>query len=286
MNLALGTAQFGLDYGVSNTQGKVYSEEVNKILTLAKQHKISTLDTAPSYGDCEEVLGKSELTSQFNIVSKIPALKENEVNIEPYVESSLQYLKVDKLSAVLFHHVDDVINSTHAKKRFDSLLKLKEQGKVTKVGVSVYSPKQLEFCIKHYSIDIVQLPLNIMDQRFINSGWLNELADKNIEIHCRSIFLQGLLLMPQEQLPTYFTPFKESFKYFADTAKQLKVSPLSLALAIGHQYNAISKVLVGCCSTKQLTEIIDANIKAAEIKEDLSSFACENEQLIIPSNWN
>jgi len=286
MKLALGTAQFGLDYGISNTQGKVCPNEVNKILTLANQENIDTLDTAPAYGDSERILGETHLTKQFNIISKIPALKSNDTGIEQYIDTSLLQLKTNKLDAVLFHHVDDIISSPLAKNRLAALIKQKEQDKIAKIGISVYKPEQLEFCIKHYPIDIVQLPLNCIDQRFINTNWLNKLADKKIEIHCRSIFLQGLLLMEPGSLPSYFSPFKHYFQRFSDTAKQLKVSKLSLALAIGNQHNGIEKIVVGCCNVKQLSEIISAYTVAKEINEDLSSLACENEGLIIPSNWH
>jgi len=286
MKLALGTAQFGLDYGVSNTQGQVCPSEVNTILTLAKQENINMLDTASAYGDSENVLGKTGLAKQFNVISKIPPLNDNDIDVEQYVKISLQQLNIEKLAAVLFHHVDDIISSPFAQERFNALIKIKEQEKATKIGISVYTPEQLEFCIKHYPIDIVQLPMNCIDQRFINTKWLNKLADKNIEIHCRSIFLQGLLLMEPESLPSYFTPFKNYFQRFSDTAEQLKVSQLSLALAIGTQHKSIEKIVVGCCSAKQLSEIIRAYTTAKEINEDLSSLVCENENLIIPSNWH
>jgi len=286
MKLALGTVQFGLDYGISNTQGQVCSEEVKRILAFAKQHNITTLDTASAYGNSEEVLGKTGLSNQFDIVSKIPALNSAETDMAQYVKTSLQQLNVESLASVLFHHVDDIIASPYAQSRFDALVNLKEQGVINKIGVSVYTTEQLDFCLKHYPIDIVQLPLSCMDQRFVSSHWLDKLADKKVETHCRSIFLQGLLLMKPEELPSYFTPFKKYFQHFSDTAKQLKISTLSLALAIGSQHDSIDKVVVGCCNVKQLSEIISAYTAAQKINEDLSSLACENRDLIIPSNWH
>jgi len=286
MKLALGTVQFGLDYGVSNTQGQVCPEEVNKILTIAKQQNISTLDTAPAYGNSEKILGKTGLAHQFNIVSKIPTLNDNDIDVEQYVKTSLQQLNIEKLAAALFHHVDDIISSPHAKNRFNALVKLKEQGKINKIGISVYTPEQLAFCVENYPIDIVQLPLNCLDQRFIDANWINELSDKKIDIHCRSIFLQGLLLMNIDSLPSYFTPYKKYFQRFLDTAKQLKVSTLSLALAIGHQHNGIDKMVFGCCNVEQLLEVISAYAVAKKINEDLSSLACKDKRLIIPSNWH
>ena len=285
MKLALGTAQFGLDYGVSNSQGQVCPNEVVNILTLAKQANIDTLDTAPAYGNSEKVLGETGLANEFKIITKIPALNDNEINIKDYVSTSLVQLKVENLNAVLFHQVNDIIAKPLAQQRFNALLKLKEQGIINNIGISVYTPEQLEFCIKHYPIDLVQLPLNCFDQRFIQTNWLKKLFDSGIEIHCRSVFLQGLLLMKPEQLPLYFAPFKNVFQRFSDSAKQLNVTTLCLALAIGHQYNNIGKMVVGCCNIKQLSEIISAYNLAKDINEDLSALSCENENLIIPSNW-
>jgi aryl-alcohol dehydrogenase-like predicted oxidoreductase len=286
MKLALGTAQFGLDYGVSNATGQVCLTEVSHILALAKKHNINTLDTAPAYGSSELVLGKTNLSKTFDLISKIPALGDDDIDITYHIDKSLEKLRLTKLDAVLFHHVEDIISSTLSSQRFAALSEQKEQGKTSKIGVSLYTPAQLEFCCANYPIDIVQLPLNCLDQRFINTNWLAELADRGIEVHCRSLFLQGLLLMEPTQLPLYFSPFKKYLLHFFDTAKQLRISPLTLALAIGHQHTSITKMVVGCCNTKQLLEIIAAYITAKEIDDDLSSLSCTDERLIMPSNWH
>ncbi|MGB0936178.1 MAG: aldo/keto reductase [Colwellia sp.] len=285
MRLGLGTVQFGLDYGVTNQTGQVALEEIRDLLILAKNNQITVLDTAPAYGDAEENLGKLSLTQGMHLVTKIPKLAENEINIESYINKSLFNLKVNQLDAILFHQVEDIISAPFAELRFESLLKQKQLGRVSKVGVSVYQPEQLDFCLKHYPIDIVQLPLNVLDQRFIQGGWLNKLADKGVEVHCRSIFLQGLLLMDLKEIPDYFLPFKSYFERFIDTAKQLQVSVVSLALAVALQCKEVSRVLVGCCNTKQLQEIIKAYLVAVKLNDDLSHLACQDEQLLLPMNW-
>ena len=285
MKLALGTAQFGLDYGISNTQGQVCPAEVNKILNIAQQHNINTLDTAPAYGNSELVIGKSNIANQFKIISKIPALKNNEINIERYIKNSLSMLKTNKLDAVLFHHVSDIISHPLAIDRFNTLLKLKEKEVITKVGISVYTPEQLKYCVEHYQIDIVQLPLNCLDQRFIQAGWLDKLASKGIEVHCRSLFLQGLLLMAPSNRNNYFSPFSEPLNAFINAAKKFGISPLTLALAIACQQESINKIVLGCCNNNELKDIIHAYKVAINFKEDLSFLACSNEKLLIASNW-
>lgn len=286
MRLALGTVQFGLNYGISNTQGQVCIKEIDNILETAKKYRIHVLDTATSYGESETLLGKKKLSHHFNFISKIPALKQNDINIEQYVEASLSKLQISQLEAVLFHHVDDIISSPFSSKRFSALSELKSRDKVNKIGVSVYTPEQLEYCFEHYKIDIVQLPLSCLDQRFIQTGWLDKLANADIEVHCRSLFLQGLLLMSPHQLNSYFLPYSHFLKSFANTAKNFDVSPLTLALAVGCQQQAIDKMVVGCCNVDQLKEIISAYQMACHLKEDLSFLACNDENLIMPNNWN
>jgi len=294
MKLALGTVQFGLDYGVSNNHGQVNSSEITAILKLAQSVGIDTLDTASVYGNSEQILGEQlstfgdnteKLNSSFKIVSKIPALKNDEIKINHYLDQSLDHLKQNQLEVVLFHQVNDLIDSPFNQQRFDNLMSEKKQGKINKVGISVYKPEQLNYCVNHYKIDLVQLPLNCLDQRFIQTQWLEKLTKAKIEVHCRSLFLQGLLLMDISKLANYFKPYKPYLMKFYNMTKQLNVSPLALSLAIGCKNTAISKMVVGCCNTTQLEEIVEAYEVALTIDANLSLLACNDEQLLIPSNW-
>ncbi len=287
MKLALGTVQFGCDYGVSNAQGQVSSQEVNNILSLAAEVGITTLDTASVYGNSEQALGQSQLASQFNIVSKIPSLKnaDGQDKIKQFIEKSLTQLKITQLDAVLFHQVGDLINSPLAQTRIDTLIQQKKSGYIKKIGVSVYTPTQLEYCLNNFNIDIVQLPLNALDQRFIATGLLEKLAAQGIEVHCRSVFLQGLLLMDIKELAPYFLPYLAPLKKFAQMTKKLTISPLVLSLVIACQQKHINKIVIGCCNVQQLQEIIDAYRIAQTITDDLTSLAYDDEQLLLPYNW-
>jgi len=287
IKLALGTVQFGCDYGVSNDQGQVSAQEINNILSLAAEVGITTLDTASIYGNSEQALGQSKLASQFNIVSKIPSLEsaESSDKIKQIIEKSLTQLKITQLDAVLFHQVDDLIHTPLAQARLDTLIEQKKSGSIKKLGVSVYTPTQLKYCLNNFNIDIVQLPLNALDQRFIATGLLEKLAARGIEVHCRSVFLQGLLLMDIKELAPYFLPYLAPLKKFAKMAQTLTISPLALSLAIACQQKHINKIIVGCCNEQQLQEIIDAYRIAKTITDDLTSLAYHDEQLILPYNW-
>lgn len=294
MKLALGTAQFGLDYGISNNQGQVSHSQVKDILEQASALGINTLDCAGSYGNSEKVLGELPESSHFNIISKIPALTNNETSIIKYLQRSLMHLQRDKIDVLLFHHADNLI--THPKKQqlFAQLQTLKSQNVVKKIGVSVYSPEQLQAVADNFSIEVAQVPINVFDQRFISKKTIKLCQEKQIKLHARSLFLQGLLFIEQEQLASYFTPFKGKFNAFNQLAKHLNCSKLSLALAIvtrdsfPHD-NVIEQLVVGVCNVEQLTEIVDAYSQATTLnisKNELLTLADSRVGFINPSMWS
>ena len=203
MRLALGTVQFGLDYGIANAAGQVAPEEVARILTLAQQLGIDTLDTAINYGHSESVLGQCGI-SPWQVVTKLPALPDGALDVAEWAHShmrqSLARLGVVKVHAVLLHKPQDLLG-----KNGDALLKalqdIKLQGHAAKTGISVYSPEELECFYALHHFDLVQAPFSILDQRLLVSGWLTKLHDMGVEVHTRSAFLQGLLLMRPSQRP-------------------------------------------------------------------------------------
>lgn len=288
MKIALGTVQFGLDYGISNSQGKIAIAEVNNILTAAKNHGITTLDTAAAYGNSENILGQLQAGNNFALVTKIPTLANQSLSISNIVENSLARLKTKELQALMFHNANDLLGPlghqyySHAKA-------LKAQNKIKKLGVSVYSHKQLTDIMASYKIDIVQFPLSCLDQRFIQPSLQQQLISSNIEVHVRSLFLQGLLLMPFKALPQYFHPYKHVLIRFNALCEQLNCQPLTLALSIIHDNPFIDKAVIGCCSVQQLDQIVEHYQLAKQLdvghKELVAELAYSDEALINPSNW-
>jgi aryl-alcohol dehydrogenase-like predicted oxidoreductase len=294
MKLALGTAQFGLDYGISNSQGQVPYSQVKDILEHASALGINTLDCAGSYGNSEKVLGELPESGHFNIISKIPALTNNETSINKYLQRSLMHLQRDEIDVLLFHQADNLITHPKKKQLFKQLQILKSQNVVKKIGVSVYSPEQLQTVADNFSIEVAQVPINIFDQRFISKDIINLCQEKQIKLHARSLFLQGLLFIEQERLVSYFTPFKDKLKAFGQLAKHLNCSTLSLALAIVTQEsfshnNVIEQLVVGVCNVEQLTEIVDAYSQATTLnisKNELLILADSRVGFINPSMWS
>ena len=258
--LALGTVQFGMNYGISNIRGQVPAVEIEKILLFCKEHNINTLDTAQGYGDSEAVLGQHDLSS-FNIVTKLMGNAE--------LEKSLAKLNISSVYALMFHREDE-INDTIWQKFED----WKRQKLVHKIGVSVYSPEKLLQIIQSYSIDIVQLPLNILDQRFI--PLLPKLKQKKIEVHTRSVFLQGLLLM--NEYPKYFDSVKP-------VLQKIPEPKLLYALHFALSLPQTDKTVVGVTCLKDLEEIYKAAVSPCP-SIDHSAFSVEDEKIINPSLWS
>ena len=286
MNLAIGTAQFGLDYGISNFSGKVKLDEVKKIIRFAKISGIDTIDTARDYGDSEESIGKCDISS-FKVVTKIGTLKGHESNIynwsEQEVKSSLEKLGIEKMHGILLHRPLELL-SKNGDELFKSISKIKRDKLVEKIGVSVYSIDDLINIVDKFEIDIVQLPINIINQEIINSGFLKVLKRKNIEIHARSCFLQGLLLIDYNEIPLKFKKWSNIFLDWHHWLKKNNINAVQGCLSFINSIDGIDRVIVGIENVTQLKELISySNNKDIKNFPDLLS---NDINLIDPSNWS
>ncbi|MFT6053187.1 MAG: aryl-alcohol dehydrogenase-like predicted oxidoreductase [Parvicella sp.] len=268
--IALGTAQFGLDYGISNHVGQTAEQEVVKLLNLAHRHKISLLDTAQAYGNSEEVIGRNH-QERFDLVTKINP-NPSQSSAKMLVEESLNRLRVSSLYGVLFHSADSAFTNLKA---YEELLRLKSAGSIKKVGFSVYKPEELERLIETFSMpDLVQVPFSFLDRRF--EALLIKLHDKGVEIHSRSTFLQGLLFMNPDDL----SPFFKSVKEYLKLIKKELPCPEGLAgflLSYVASRPFIDKVVLGVNNVDQLSKNISSlpssfkplDLIVPEIQEDI-----------------
>lgn len=278
MRLALGTVQFGLAYGISNRAGEVADDELDAILALARQLGMDTLDTAQAYGNAESRLG-SRPTADFRLVNKLaPGIRPPEVNA--CVQSSLQRLGRTRLDGLLLHRSQDASPAL-----FEALATLQQEGKVGKTGVSVYSPEELALWLEQgYPLELVQLPANLLDQRFLRSGWLDRLQDLGCEIHVRSLFLQGLLLMQPDLRPDHFDAFSEQLTRL--DGWQPHRSPLHKALSLIPALPQVSRFVVGVCHTHELAAIASAYAHLHPCHDnELAAIACDEPALINPALW-
>ena len=286
--IALGTVQFGIDYGVSSISGKVKPKEVGSILNYAHSQNIDLLDTASAYGNSEQVLGESNI-QQFRVVTKTRYFDKAKIGIKEVAllkkdfYRSLEDLKIDNVYGVLIHNADDLLKPG-AEKLFDQLKELKQAEKIMKIGVSVYDYSQLQSILEIFDIDLVQLPFNILDRRLIDSDMFNVLKNRGVEVHARSVFLQGLLLMDMQNRVSKFNRWKDLWKIWHEWLNDNQITALEAAIRYAISIPEISKVIVGVDTKDQLKEIITAsdgilpNIPTELYTNDVN--------LLNPSNWN
>ena len=284
--LALGTVQFGTDYGI-NSGIKVDPNEVTNIINCARNNDISLLDTAQLYGSSEKVLGDIN-TQDFDIVTKSRGFDQEAITEKEAVfvindlHKSLKLLKQKSLYAFLVHHGEDLLKPG-GEMIFNQLQTLKKQGLVNKIGISAYIDNQLIEIIDRFDIDIIQLPMNILDSRLINNGLLKKIYAKGIEIHTRSVFLQGLLLMDLDKRPKYFERWSSLWKFWNEWLADNKLSPLEASIRYMISKPEISRVLVGVDNKDQLQSIINAvDGNLPPIPKELST---NDPDLLNPSNW-
>jgi aryl-alcohol dehydrogenase-like predicted oxidoreductase len=284
MRLAIGTVQFGMRYGISNKSGQTSQLEVKNILDMASANEIDTLDTAAAYGESETTLGEVGVAG-WNVISKIPPMPVCGVSggdwVLECVKTSLINLKLDQLEGLLLHASEQILSANGSEIVF-GLQKAKSLGLVKKTGYSIYSPEYLPSLLGAFRPDIVQLPLNIFDQRAINTGLLAKMIDLGIEIHARSIFMQGLLLMTPAQRPAYFHKWNELFQKW-DAMVACK-NMLETCFGFIKSVHGVSRVIVGVESQEQLSQLLSAWDRA--IPMTAPQLSCEDEALVHPSNWS
>lgn len=283
---ALGTAQFGLRYGISNAGDRVGVEAAAAILAHGRACGVDMLDTAAAYGDSESRLGEIGV-ADWRVVTKIPrmhALPSTDVRraVRDVVHASLARLKVNRLYGVLLHHAPDLLG-IHGDAVYDELLKLRDAGMLAKIGVSVYGPDELTRVLARVAVDLVQAPFNVFDRRLVSSGWLARLHSSGVEIHVRSIFLQGLLLMPAERRPAAFARWAELWARWDNWLAQTGTSALTACLAFALSHPEIDRLVIGVDTAQQFDEIMSSARHSMPVPP--AHLACEDLELINPSLW-
>lgn len=292
MKLSIGTVQFGLDYGISNKNGKTSNSEVKSILTKALDAGIEDLDTAYSYGESESVLGKSGFVDKFKVVTKTRVFTDakfidtnNVLRLRESFDESLRKLTIPSVYALMIHQITDLYKQG-GDLLIRSLYSLKEEGLVQKIGVSLYSAKDVDFLLENFKFDIVQLPVSIFDQRLIISGSLKKLKDSGIEIHVRSAFLQGLVFMKPGDLISRprFDGFRTLFQTYYNKLQELNLTPAQVALSFLNNQPEVDKIVCGVNNKMQLSELI-ASLKDPIDVSWVSTLAVNDEEVVNPLKW-
>lgn len=285
--LALGTVQFGMPYGVANVTGRVSHEEVNNIIHIARSFGIDTLDTAIAYGESESTIGQIGISS-WRIISKLPALPDDCNDVigwaKKQTSGSLGRLGVNRLDGLLLHRPGQLLEQ-RGRLLLTALEELKSEGVVGKIGVSIYDPDELSPLFDIKTFDIVQAPLSILDRRLLKSGWASQLNDSGVEIHTRSAFLQGLLLMPSHVRPEKFKPWDTLWRAWESWLSYSGLEPLEACIRFSLSVKEVDRVIVGTDSSAQLLQILIASEGSLD---DLPDFGQTSDLdfLINPGLWN
>ncbi len=289
--LGLGTVQFASCYGISNRAGQPDEREVAAILDRAIEAGIDMLDTATSYGEAEAIVGRLLAGRNIRIVSKVPAVQAEAIEAHDgnawldAVNQSLERLRVDRLDALLVHNAADFAKPGWQYLR-DALAAAKLQGCTVRIGASIYNAEQLGLIESRLNVEVVQLPLNALDRRPIAQGLLSRLAARGTEIHVRSVFLQGLLLMAPEELPAYFQPVRGQIAELQRRWQTKGLGALAGCLAFVAQCSEVDRIIVGVNRRNELDEIIAAVQRISDVTIDLGPAPDVPTAYLDPSCWS
>lgn len=284
--IAIGTANFGMQYGVANSQGKLSKNSVAEILGLAKSLGVTCLDTANAYGESQNALGEFGVRD-WRVVSKISSIPRDCEDVRSFVRAEIDLiltsLNLSEFDTVLVHNPKDLMGNV-SEIVYEELQKAKSQGQVEKIGVSIYDPSDLESITSQFQLDVVQAPINVFDNRLQDSGWLDRLASMGVEVHARSVFLQGVLLSAIAQSNDFFKPWKTTFERWNRFAESSGTSAMMNCIKHVNSYDKVTFAVVGVDSAQNLSEVFDAfSARPQRINED--NFGVDS-QLINPARWS
>lgn len=283
--IALGTVQFGLAYGVANESGQVSLDEARTILGTARAEGIDTLDTAVGYGESERRLGEAGVQG-WRVVTKLPempaAVDQPRAWVEKVVGESLDRLRVDRLAGLLLHRPMQLLEA-RGEGLYAGLAAVREQGVVERIGISIYEPSELDALWHRFPVQMVQAPFSVVDQRIRTSGWLGRLKSAGVEIHTRSAFLQGLLLMQRDRRPAYFARWAPLWNEWDAWQEVTNQQPIETALRFVLDVPEVDRIVVGVDRAAQLREIIEVSHKTgARVPQGLAS---DDADLVNPARW-
>jgi aryl-alcohol dehydrogenase-like predicted oxidoreductase len=289
VKLALGTVQFGLNYGIANQSGQVSFAQASEVLALARLHGIADLDTAIAYGDAEARLGQIGVRG-FRVVTKLPPLPatlpggvaDAGVWAKTQLAASLQRLGLGGVYGLMLHRSADLLGP-EGPALVQALEDMQAEGWVQKLGISVYAPSELDAVMPLARWGLVQAPLNLLDRRLQTSGWLKRLKDLGVEVHTRSAFLQGLLLTSADALPPKFLPWLALWQRWQDWHSATGCSALGACLAFAQSFPEVDRVVVGVDGPAHLQDIV------AALSEPMPPYwpeiATDDDRLVNPSRW-
>ena len=291
MHLGLGTAQFGSAYGITNKHGQVSGTGVREILLAAEKAGMRVIDTAASYGDAEQVLGRILWQGHpFRVITKTLPVesavisKKDVTAVRDAFMRSLERIGLQRAAGLLLHHANELLRPG-GELLAEMLIQLKHAGLVERIGVSCYRPDELRNAARVLPPDLVQVPVNVLDRRFLADGVLAELKRTGTEIHARSAFLQGLLLLPAENHPPALATHRQAFEKLESYASAHGLTRLELALGFLAACPEVDVAVVGVTGVPELENIVEARIGTGTTPLSFQDLGYDDESLLNPSNW-
>ncbi|MBJ3785052.1 aldo/keto reductase [Devosia sediminis] len=286
VDLILGTAQFGLDYGITNREGRVSDEVLDAILGSA-QGQLRWLDSSIKYGDALARLGRDS-AQPFSVVTKIDGIDAKAIADE--ITQSLRLLRRDRLDVVLFHTPSIFEDRQRALEAVGALHEQVELGRVSRIGASLYDTSDVERTLAVFTPDVVQLPASIADTRLLNDGTARALHRAGIDIHYRSVFLQGLLLADRRQLPTTFESLAPLLSALDDLASRHSATRQQLCMAWVMSMPGARGLVCGLSKREELDELLASYTGAVslDLVDELAAIARSNrseESVLDPRQW-
>ena len=280
--LALGTVQFGIDYGINNSHGQISRFEAEAIVDYASKHGVSVLDTARSYGNAESVIG--EILSlepsyrKIEVVTKVSY--DSRLSLSHNISVSCNNLKRDFIDTVLFHSFEDY-------KLYSDSIDISEKFNIRKLGVSVYTNAEIEKILDDSRIKVIQVPFNLLDNEYQRGEILRLAKSKGKEVHTRSAFLQGLFFMKPSNIASNLIGLRKELESIQDLCKDYNVSVSDLALQYCLCKDYINKVIIGVDTLDHLKININSSntVIPQNLVFEIDKIVVKAVELLYPSNW-
>ena len=295
MQLCIGTVQFGMDYGIAGQKQPSLNDSI-KCLDYATQNGIYAIDTAAAYGTAEKVTGtflkkNTVPRDKLFISSKMLPNVLDECDTKDYVKqirqhltNSLNVLGIDYLDAYMLHSA----RYAHCPDILEALYEMKKEGLAKKVGVSVYEPDEAKACLSSPFVDFMQLPYSVFDHRMKDVGIFDETASKGVQIHTRSAFIQGLILLQEYQIPSFLESAKPIIRKIDLICKEENINRVALALAYVKMETTPTHLVFGVDSLEQLKQninLFNEEIPIQILKSIEREFAGIAAEVVMPSLW-
>jgi aryl-alcohol dehydrogenase-like predicted oxidoreductase len=279
MKLFIGTAQFGFKYGLNKTQIK--KSEIKNIEKILKKKSLKKFDTAINYGESEKIIGNFNIKKKVITKIKLPIKKPKDLKkwFDEKLNLSLKKLKVKSLYGLLIHDTADILGKNM--EFLNILLDYQKKRFISKLGISVYEVSEVNRVLKFWKPEIIQMPVNIFDHRFLNNNLLYKLKKLNIELHVRSCFLQGVLLKKKIRIGNFKS--KKIFSSFSNWCQKKKISKLEACIHFIKKIKQIDYLIVGVDNSSHLQEIISSFNKNLIFVPNY--FMNNDKNLIDPRKW-